>query len=350
MERFGLQFLLVILLATLVLVFFIFQPFLIALIMAAVFAVVLSPVYEFIKSHMRRWPSSAALITVLATFILILVPLATVGTQIGIEASNLYVSLTEGDARGSVTALVSQLESRVVSYVPMARGTTEDIASHISEYSESGLRWLLQNLGAAFSGIASFIVSFFIFVIALYYFLRDGAVLKEKLIELSPLKDSDDRSVARRLELAVNSVIKGTLSIALLQGLLSSIGFLVFGVPNSALWGTVAAIAALIPGVGTALIFVPAVMYLGVVGSTIAAIGLTIWGVIVVGGVDNIVRPYLIGSGTRLHPLPVLLSVLGGITFFGPVGIFLGPLSIALFFALLSIYSDSRHYDQQEEH
>ncbi len=346
MERFGLQFLVVILLATLALVFFIFQPFLIALIMAAVFAVVLNPVYEAVKRYMHRWPSTAALITVTATFILLLVPLATLGTQIGKEASNLYVSLTEGDARGSVTALVSQLESQLVSFVPAARGTTEKISSHISEYSEAALRWLLQNMGAAFSGIASFIVSFFIFVVALYYLLRDGSALKERLIELSPLKDSDDRSVVARLELAVNSVIKGTLSIALLQGFLAAIGFWLFGVPNSALWGTVAAIAALIPGVGTALIFIPAVIYLGIFGNTFGAIGLTIWGVIVVGGVDNIVRPYLIGSGTSLHPLPVLLSVLGGITFFGPVGIFLGPLSIALFFALLSIYSDSRHYHQ----
>ena len=262
MERYGLHFLVAILFATFALVFFIFQPFLIALILAAVFAVVLNPVYELVKSYMRRWPSTAALVTVFATFVLVLVPLAALGTQIGIEASNLYWSLTEGDARGSVTTLVLQLESQLVSYVPSARGITGSMASHISEYSESGLRWILQNMGSAFSGIASFLVSFFVFTIALYYLLRDGGELKERLVELSPLKDSDDRSVVQRLEVAVNSVIKGTISIALLQGLLAAIGFWLFGVPNSALWGTVASIAALIPGVGTALIFVPAVLFL----------------------------------------------------------------------------------------
>lgn len=346
MERYGLQFLVVILVATLALVFFIFQPFLIALIMAAVFAVVLNPVYEFIKSRMRRWPSLAALLTVLATFMLVLLPLGAVGTQIGSEATNLYHSITEGDAQSRITVLVSQLESQLVSYVPSARGMTANLSENISEYSESGLRWILQNMGSAFSGIASFLVSFFVFTIALYYLLRDGAALKERLIELSPLKDSDDRSVVQRLETAVNSVIKGTISVALLQGFLAAIGFWLFGVPNSALWGTVATISALIPGVGTALVFIPALIYLAVTGGTGAAIGLGVWAAIVVGGVDNVVRPYLIGSGTRLHPLPVLLSVLGGIMFFGPVGIFLGPLSIALFFALLSIYSDSRHYHE----
>ncbi len=344
MERFGLHFLLVILLAAFVLVFFIFEPFLIALIMAAVFTVVLNPVYELIKSHMRRWPSIAALVTVLATFILVLVPLAAVGTQIGIEATSLYSSITEGDAQGRITTLVSQFELRLVSYLPGARGMAENLSTNISQYSESGLRWLLQNMGSAFSGIASFLISFFVFTIALYYLLRDGAALKDTLVELSPLRDSDDRSVVRRLETAVNSVIKGTVSVALLQGFLAAIGFWMFGVPNSALWGTIATISALIPGIGTALVFVPAIIYLAVTGNTGAALGLGIWGAIAVGGVDNVIRPYLIGSGTRLHPLPVLLSVLGGITFFGPVGIFLGPLSIALFFALLSLYADSHHY------
>jgi predicted PurR-regulated permease PerM len=343
-ERFGLHFLVGALLITTGLVFFIFQPFLIAIIMAAVFAVVLNPVYEFVSRSMPRWPSVAALITVTGMFILVLVPLTTIAVQIGTEATTLYTALTEGSAQGSVTALVSRIESVLVTHVPGARGVTSEFASHISEYSESGLRWLLQNMGSAFSGIASFFVSLFVFVIALYYLLRDGAHLTDKLVAISPLKDADDRSIATRLERAVNSVIKGTLFIALLQGLLAGIGFWLFGMPNSVLWGTVAAVAALIPGLGTALIFIPAVIYLGVISNVPLALGLALWGAIVVGGVDNIVRPYLIGNGTSLHPLPVLLSVLGGITFFGPVGIFLGPLSIALFFALLSIYSDNRHY------
>lgn len=344
MERYGLQFLLVVLLGAAALVFAIFQPFLTALIMAAVFAVVLNPVYDYLRKFMPRYPSVAALLTVFVTFVVVLVPLAGVGTQIGLEATGLYQSFTEGDARARITSLVAQLESSLEARVPAARGMTDNLAADISRYSESGLRWFVQNMGAAFSGIASFLVSMFVFIIALYYLLRDGEALRNALIELSPLKDSDDRSIARRLETAVNSVIKGTVSIALLQGLVAAMGFVIFGLPNSALWGTVAAIAALIPGVGTALVFAPAVAYLALTGSVGAAIGLGIWGAVAVGGIDNIVRPYLIGSGTRLHPLPVLLSVLGGITFFGPVGIFLGPLSVAFFFALLSIYSDSKHY------
>jgi predicted PurR-regulated permease PerM len=345
MERYGLQFLLVVLLGAAALVFSIFQPFLTALIMAAVFAVVLNPVYHYLRRFMPRYPSVAALLTVFMTFVVVLVPLAGIGTQIGLEATALYQSLTEGNAQARITSLVAQLESSLEARVPGARGMTDSLATNISQYSESGLRWFVQNMGGAFSGLASFLVSFFVFFVALYYLLRDGDTLKERLIELSPLKDSDDRSVVSRLEAAVNSVIKGTVSIAILQGFLAGIGFWIFGVPNSALWGTVAALSALIPGVGTAIVFVPAVLFLVILGSTGAAMGLTIWGVVAVGGVDNIVRPYLIGSGTRLHPLPILLSVLGGITFFGPVGIFLGPLSIALFFALLSIYADSRHYN-----
>lgn len=337
----GSQYFLLLLLAgVLVLTFFIFQPFLMALILAAVFAVVLQPLYRRILIQMPRFPSIASLITVLMSLICVIVPLSFVGTQIGQEATGLYFSLVRGESQAHLFEALTRLETAAVTYVPAAEGMSSQLTANISTYAESALRWFLQNLGTAFSGIASIVLSLFIFFVALYYLLRDGVKLKHRVIELSPLRDAYDESVFDRLEVAVNSVIKGTLAIALIQGFLAAVGFWFFGVPNSVLWGTVATIAALIPGIGTGLIFIPAVVFLVLGGNTPQAIGLTVWGVIAVGGIDNLLRPYFIGSGTKLHPLPTLLSVLGGITFFGPVGIFLGPLSLALLFALLSIYAD----------
>ena len=159
------------------------------------------------------------------------------------------------------------------------------------------------------------------------------------LIELSPLNDKEDEGVFDRLELAVNSVIKGNLVIALVQGVLTTIGFMLFGVPNAILWGTVAAVAALIPGIGTGLVFIPAVAFLFFTGANVPAFGLFIWGALGVGLIDNFLGPKLVGSGMKLHPLLVLLSVLGGLMYFSPAGVFLGPLSLSLLFALLSIYA-----------
>lgn len=344
-HRAGQYFLLLLLAGAFVITYFIFEPFLPALVMAAVFAVILQPAYHRIRAEMPRWPSVSALLTVLLSLVCILVPLGFIGTQIGFEAAGLYSSLTDGSAQAELTSFIQSLERMAGVYVPGAENFSEQLSNNISTYARSALTWLLQHLGTAFSGVASLFLSLFIFFIALYYLLRDGARVKQSLVELSPLRDSYDESVFHKLELAVNSVIKGNLMIASLQGVLSAAGFMIFGVPNPVLWGTVTAIAALIPAVGTGLVFLPIILFLLVTGNAFGAIGLAIWGVLAVGLIDNLLAPRLIGSGMKLHPLLVLLSVLGGITFFGAVGIFLGPLSLSLLFAFLSIYRDVSKLD-----
>ena len=336
----GHYFLGALLVGMLVLTFFIFQPFLAPLILAGAFAILLHPLYVRIGRALGNWPSLASLFTVLISVVCILIPLGVIGTQIGIETAGLYLNIVDGNGREEIASSVLALEEWIVGYVPAAAGMTEKLSGNISVYVEQGLSWLIQHLGTAFSGIASLFLSLFIFFIALYFFLRDGVVFKKTLIRFSPLEDSYDEIVSSKVVLAVNSVIKGNLTIALIQGLLTGIGFTVFAVPNSVLWGTVAAIAALIPGIGTGMVFIPTIMYMLATGHSGSAIGLTIWGVLAVGMIDNFLGPRLIGSGIKLHPLLVLLSVLGGITLFGPIGIFLGPLSLSLLFAFLSIYAD----------
>lgn len=336
----GHYFLIALLGGMLLLTFYIFKPFLAPLVLAGAFAIILHPLYLSLLRLMGKWPSIASLLTVLVSVICILVPLGIIGTKIGLETAGLYTTLTDGDGRAQIATVVHSFEEITVRYVPSAAGMTDELAANISAHAQQALTWFIQHLGAAFTGIASLFLSLFIFFIALYFLLRDGVHLKQALVRLSPLDDSYDEAVAHKLVLAVNSVIKGNLTIALIQGVLTAIGFTLFGVPNSILWGAVTAIAALIPGIGTGLVFIPTVIYLLVVGDSMAALGLGIWGVLAVGMIDNFLGPRLIGSGIKLHPLLVLLSVLGGITLFGPVGVFLGPLSLSLLFAFLSIYSD----------
>ena len=181
-------------------------------------------------------------------------------------------------------------------------------------------------------------MSSFLFFIALYYLLKDGHKLKAAIVALSPLADADDETIFQKLERAINSVMKGNLLIALVKGALTLAGFAIFGVPAAILWGSVGVIAALIPGIGTAILFAPAILFLFLSGKVFFGVGLIAWGVLVVGLVDNILGPKLLGRGMQLHPLIILLSVLGGIGFFGPIGFLLGPLTMSLLFALLDIY------------
>jgi len=339
-NRLGIYFLIALLIGALVLTYFIFQPFLAPLVLAAVFAVVLQPLYRRILRGIPKWPSLASLITVLISVVGILVPLILIGTQIGLESQQLYSQLSDQETRRDIQRAAHNLEGLVSDRIPQVRGFTAELSNNLSSYAQTALQWLIQHIGTAATGVATIVLKFFLFFIALYYLLRDGQKLKEKVVELSPLKDVYDESIFDKLELAVNSVIKGNLTIALIQGSLTAIGFTIFGVPNSILWGTVAAIAALIPGLGTGLVFIPTVLFMYFTGNPGSAFGLAIWGIVAVGLIDNFLGPQLIGRNVKLHPLLILLSVLGGLAFFGPVGLFLGPLSISLLFAFLSIYAE----------
>lgn len=342
-ERLRHYFLLVIIVGAIWLTSLIFAPFLKPLALAAVFAVVLQGLYKKMLVLFGRNESAAALATVVASVVLILTPLSFIGALVGSEARDLYISLETGGGQVAAEA-ANKMDELFGGAVPGIGEFSRSFSTNIDAYAKNALQWIVGHAGAIFSSLSSFLLSFFIFFIALFYLLRDGPRVRRALIKLSPLNDKDDDGVLVRLESAVNSVIKGNLVIALIQGALTTVGFSIFGVPHAILWGTVTVVAALIPGIGTALVFIPAITYLFLIGATVPATGLLAWGILAVGLIDNLLGPKLIGSGMKLHPLLVLLSVLGGLIFFGPTGIFLGPLTLALLFALLSIYIEDSKY------
>ncbi len=322
--------------------FFVFRPFLVILVVAAIFAVVLHPLYTHILRHMKSSPGTAAFATMVLAAVCILMPFSFIAVQIAGDASQLHASLVDGSAGTYLDAVFGYVDSVVAKEAPGLALSSAELATSLDEYMKNGLLWLVQNIGGAFGSAARMLLYLFIFLIALYYLLRDGEKLKQAVVGASPLTESDDRIIFSRLELAIRSVIRGSLSIALIQGVLTGIGFTAFGVPHPVLWGVAAALSALVPGIGTSLVLAPGVAYLFIIGAPAFAVGLLVWSVLAVGMIDNFLGPRLIGKGMQLHPLVVLLSVFGGLAFFGAAGIFLGPLSISLLFALLSIYPDVR--------
>lgn len=330
-------FLLTILLAALSFVVLVLKPFLAPLALAAIFAVILRPTFNKLIGYVGHRRSIAAFITLLIALVGILAPLGVIVTQIVIEARDLYTSLSGGSGVDFVSGMLIQVVSAISAFIPGVDINPETIIADLDTYAQQALQVVISHLGGVLSSVTALLLNLFIFLMAFYYLLKDGPRLKRTIIELSPLFDTDDKFVFNRLELAINSVVKGALLIALIQGVIATIGYLLFGVPNAVLWGTTTAIAALIPGVGTALILGPIVLYLFVTGAGAQALGLLLWGVMAVGLIDNLLGPRLMGRGAQLHPLLILLSVLGGLAFFGPVGLFLGPLCVSLFLALLSI-------------
>jgi len=327
------HFMLFCLVASLTVVFLLFQPFLIPLSLAAMLAFLFQPLYQKFLSSTRNHSGLSALATVITAIIVILVPISFLGVLIFQESATVYSMLLAGD-HGEVTQVLEDRVSQVLAVLP----GTENIEVDIGQYARQGLTVVVSHLGGIFSSLGKLAVSALVFVIALYFFLKDGPKLTNYLIGLSPLDDRDDEIIVSRLELAVSATVKSSLLIGIIQGVLTGIGFAIFGVPNPALWGGVAAFAALIPGVGTALVIIPAILFLFFIGSTADGLGLLLWGTIAVGLIDNFLGPKLVGEGVKIHPLVILLAVLGGIGFFGPAGFILGPLTVSVLFALLDIY------------
>lgn len=329
-KKLQLPYFLALLFGVLLLAFFIFRPFIATLAVAGMFAVIIHPFHERFTKMLKGHVGIAALLSVVFAAIVILVPLTVLGATVFMETRDLYVSLTSNG--GNYFSLFDTVITQPI------RAFIPEFNPDISSYLQQALGWIVGNLGTLFSGTIQTVLHLFLGFIALYYFLKDGPRFTKALVELSPLTDSYDKEIIHRLTLAVNSVVKGSLLIALLQGTLSGFGFWLFGVPSPALWGTMAAIGALIPGVGTTIVLIPAVLYLYFTGDTLSAIGLLVWGATAVGLIDNLLGPQLMGKGANIHPLFVLFSVLGGIALFGPLGFFLGPLVLSLLYALVDIY------------
>ncbi len=310
--------------------FFVLRPFLGTLFVAVVLAVVFYPVAEACARRVRN-RSVATLCALLFLFFVVLIPTTLFGFLIFDDAKDLYQGISLGAVNLQVLdETVAPLEQKLQQFFPEARITP-------SEYLRDGLSLIVGNLGDAFSAFGRGVLKLLVMLLALFYLLRDGARIKHSILSMSPLANNYDEQILHRLADAVVSVVKGKLLIVILQGILAALVFFFFGLPQPMLLGAAVSFAALVPFVGVALVFVPAVLYFFVSGSVWLGVGLLAVGV-VIGTIDNLLGPILYEKGLKMSPLFILLSVLGGFAFFGPVGFLAGPVTLVLFFVLLEIY------------
>lgn len=316
-----------------VLVFFLFLPFLEVLVLSSIFGVVLTPLYRKICSVFGNHKNLSAFIVILMFAVVVITPSIFLATQVFNESKGIYLQLTSNSNTDYIDKITSTIETPVRKLFP-------DFRVNIGQYAGIFANWITEHLSAILSSVIGIFTSIVFIFISMYFFLRDGEKFKKILISLSPLDDKYDELIFTKIKHTINSTVRGVLLIAVVQGVLSGIGLWVFGIPNPTLWGGVSAIASLVPGLGTAVVFIPAIIYMYVAGNVPFAIGLTLWGGILVGLVDNILGPYLYSKGIEVHQLIMLFAVLGGISVFGPIGFLFGPLIIALFFALIDIYQN----------
>jgi predicted PurR-regulated permease PerM len=329
-KKLQLFFFIGLLVAVLLLAGTIVVPFLAPIALAVMLGVVARPVHSRILRTFGKHETVATLVTVALIFVVILIPVSLLVQRLSVESFVLYSQVSGQGIDQFDAAIGSALDPiREVfpSFNPDVRGAVEYVST-----------LFVNNFGAIFSVTADLFLKSFLFVISLFYVLRDGRKFKKILVELSPLVDAYDRQIIERLEHAINSIVRGSFSISIVQGTLVGTGFFVFGISNPVLWGTMASFSSFIPTVGTSVVLVPAILYLISTGSIGSAFGLAVWGFLMVGLIDNTLFPMIVGKGFTIHPMFIMVSIIGGISYFGIVGLFLGPLIVALLFALLDIY------------
>lgn len=322
--------------------FFIFRPYLNVLVMAATFSIIFYPLYEKLDGYWsRRHSSWASVLTVLIASLIIVVPVTILGNQVYRETINIYTNLSDAalteqaplrNVAPSNSAFINDLRQQI-------DAALTELTANFRDYAQDVYDWVINNLRQFSQSVAQIGLAIFLWFLSFYYFLRDGHRMKELFVVFSPLSDRYDVEIVNRVTSGVKSVVGGSLIVALLQGVATGFGMWIFDVPAPALWGAVAVLAALVPTIGTALVILPAAAYLFLIGNNIGVLGLVVWGVAVVGLIDNVLRPKLIERGINVHPLLILLSVLGGISFFGPVGFLTGPIIVSLISEFLLIYN-----------
>jgi predicted PurR-regulated permease PerM len=319
------------------------QDFLSALFLAAVLAIFLFPLQRGLTKLFRgRKAPAAGVVLVIAVFAVLipLLALLTIVAQQAVEVGQTFVPWLQDQIRNFREYGLAGLPD----WLPFRDALApyqDQIAQRLTE-AVSGLGGVVvDGLRRAGGGALSFFLNTVILLFALYYLLTSGPSAFRTAIELAPMRPDDRQVLAERTLSTIRATVKGTFVIAVIQGLLTGIGLAVAGVPGAAFWGAVAGVLSVIPGIGPPLVWLPAAIWLWVSGQPVPAIALAAWGALVVGVIDNLLRPILVGKDAKMSDVLVLLSTLGGLTLFGAVGLIVGPLIAALFVSVWYIYGES---------
>lgn len=314
------------------------RPFLMALLLAGIFSALAHPLYR----RMTRWlggrQALASAITLLIIVMVVLLPLAGLLGVVTAQAIKVGQSVTPWvQAQLASPDAITQWLSDLPFYDQLAP-YRDTIIQKAGQLVATLTQFLVNGVQAATMGTVNFIFMLFILLYAMFFFLVDGDKLLEKILYYIPLEDDDERRMLDRFTSVSRATLKGTAVIGVVQGGLAGMAFAVVGIPSAVFWGTVMAVLSIIPGIGTALVWGPASIILAAKGHWGLALGLGLFCGVVVGSVDNLLRPRLVGKDTEMHDLLILFSTMGGIALFGFIGFIIGPIIAALFVTVWEIY------------
>jgi predicted PurR-regulated permease PerM len=337
-QQFQRAFLLLLTVAITLLFVSMLRPFLMAILLSGIFAGLAHPLYRRLLRLLRDRRNLASLLTMAILVLAVLTPLLGILGIVAGEALQVSESalpwvekqLSEPDR------LVELLER--LPYSEHLEPYREQLLTKAGALVGSAGVFLFESLSATTRGTANLLFQVFILVYTMFFFLKDGESLLNRALYYLPLRDDDERRMLDRFTSVSRATLKGTLLIGLAQGVLAGAAFAVVGIEGAVFWGTVMVLMSVIPGIGTGLVWLPASVILIASGRVGAGVGLALFCFLVVGSIDNVLRPRLVGRDTRMHDLLILFSTLGGIMLFGVLGFIVGPIVAALFVTVWDIY------------
>jgi predicted PurR-regulated permease PerM len=340
--------------ALLISLFFFFdiiKPFLAVIFIAAVLVIVFYPLYRKFVSLLGGRDRLAAFLSCLIVVLVIVIPLILfsllltnealdtykiISVKIDAGALNKYFQWSQG---GFFFDLKTQIDGYLGPYLsPILNVNDFNVKQTIIDAAQNLSSFLLNQTTNILASLWNFMFNFVLFLFSLYYFFKDGDLIMEKLGHISPLPNIYEKELFGKMDSMVKAIILGVFLTAIAQGFIGGIGFAIAGISNPIFWGTAIAMASFIPVVGTGLVWVPAALLLVIFGNYWGALFLTIWGFLVIGTVDNFLRPYLIGGKAKTHPLLTFFVILGGLFSMGLIGIIVGPIVLMFVMSLLHIY------------
>jgi predicted PurR-regulated permease PerM len=308
-------------------------PFIPSIVWATALAVIAYPLHDWILRRIKR-PSIAAAIVILVIGIVIIAPGIFLGktlvSQIGKGAETLKTQA--GPEQWKNTVESNPKLASVINWIEpyldvrtIAEGAANTAASQVSTFA-GGLIWIAVQL----------VITFF----TLFYFLRDKRLIIKTVKSFVPLSQSETDKMFSRLGNTIYATVYGTLAVSLVQGILGGLMFWLLGIPAPVLWGAVMFLLSLIPVLGAPVVWIPASIFLALTGDWGKALILAGWGLIVIGSVDNLLYPVIVGDKLRLHPLLVFFSVIGGLALIGAAGLVLGPVIVVITSMLVEVWRE----------
>ena len=326
------------------LLFSLLEPFLHSFVWATILVMVFYPIYSRILKWTGGRPTLAALISTLFVLAFLALPGFVVVVNLGKELPNAYAFLSTAQWDQKSQWLMEKLKAFNLGSWLQPFGIDSTQAEQILQKQIAGAlqnlsQLLLGKVTNAFRNVAGFGLQVAFVSVALFFFFRDGSRLALKAVEFLPMERKHQEKVSHTFSVTVTAVTRAVFLTALVQGVMAGLGFVVAGIPLPILLGLIAFVNAFIPFLGAASVWIPASIWLFYQGQTMAAVGLVCWG-IVISIVDNVLRPWLIGTEAKIPLFWLFFTTIGGLRVYGILGIFLGPIILSLGMAFLAIYRE----------